>query len=346
MASIYYDGNRLINMLDINKQKPLIYMVSGNRSAGKTYWCKRFLLRKFIKNGSKFIVLVRFGYQLAGMADTFFGDLKDIDFKGHGMTEKCLVPNSIYALYYDGVPCGYTVAINNADSVKRNSTLFTDCDYMFLDEFQSETGKYCPGEVNKFISIYISVARGKGEQARYVAVLMCSNTVSLLNPYYYAMKISHRIQNDTKFLRGDRWVLEVTWNESASKQIKEGIGSVFQNQMVNYATENVYLNDSNTFIEKPSGPGYNVCVVEYEHEQYGIWAYRDIMYVTHKFDPKCRDKFSIDLDSHNPGTILLRKSDLIGKTLLRCYEQGVFRFQDLKCKEMLYQFFGFLTGGK
>ena len=59
----YYDGNRVINTLDLDKQKPAIVMIAGNRTAGKTFWCKQYVVKKFLKRGSKFIVLQRFGYQ-------------------------------------------------------------------------------------------------------------------------------------------------------------------------------------------------------------------------------------------------------------------------------------------
>lgn len=53
-----------------------------------------------------------------------------------------------------------------------------------FDEFQSENNDYCPNEVQKFISVHTSVARGQGKQLRYVPVYMLSNPVTLLNPYY------------------------------------------------------------------------------------------------------------------------------------------------------------------
>ena len=91
---------------------------------------------------------------------------------------------------------------------------------MIFDEFQSETNHYCDNETKKFISIHTSIARGQGEQVRYVPVYMLSNPVSIINPYYVEMGISGRLKDDTKFLRGDGFVLEQGYIESASIEQK------------------------------------------------------------------------------------------------------------------------------
>lgn len=92
---------------------------------------------------------------------------------------------------------------------------------MFFDEFQSETNHYCNDEIRKFLSIHTSIARGNGEQIRYVPVYMCANPVSIINPYYVEMGISERLNDDTRFLRGDGFVLEQGYVESASEAQKQ-----------------------------------------------------------------------------------------------------------------------------
>ena len=100
------------------------------------------------------------------------------------------------------------IALNNADSIKKYSHLFSDVKRMLFDEFQSETNHYCPDEIRKFLSVHTSVARGQGEQTRYVPVFMLSNPVSIINPYYVEMGSSERLSSDVRFLRGHGYVLE------------------------------------------------------------------------------------------------------------------------------------------
>src|SRR5699024_223926 len=106
-------------------------------------------------------------------------------------------------------------AINSAENLKHCSHLLSDVDGMYFDEFQSESNHYCPNEVSKFISIHTSIARGQGKQIRYVPVYMMSNAVSLLNPYFSALGVSSRLRADTRFLRGDGWVLEKAFVDTA-----------------------------------------------------------------------------------------------------------------------------------
>lgn len=341
----YYDGNRIVNTLDLDKQKPAIVMIAGNRTAGKTFWVKKFLVKKFLKQGSKFIILQRFGYNLTGTADTFIKDLKQIvpEYADFDMTEKVVVKSSINSLYLNGEHCGFCISLNNADSIKKNSTLFVDVDYIFLDEFQSETGKYCPNEIDKFISIYTSVARGKGEQSRYVMALLCSNNVSLLNPYYYSLGVASRIQKDTKILRGHGWVLELVFNENARQaMVQSGIGRAFANSdYIKYSSENVYLNDSDTFIEKPTGDCRLLCVIDWENETYGIWQFNNFMYVSRKYDPNFRTRIALDVKSHNKNTVLLKQHNLLYCLFKEYFNCGLFRFQNLRCKEMLFFLIGY-----
>lgn len=343
--SKYYDGNRVINTLDLDKQRPAIVMITGNRTAGKTFWCKQYVLKQFIKRQKKFIILQRFGYQLKGLADTFYKDLQQVfpDLQNKQMTENVIVKDSIYELFLDGASCGYSVSLNNADSIKRNSTLFVDVDYIFLDEFQSEVGKYCPDEVQKFISIYTSVARGNGQQSRHVTALLCSNNVTLLNPYYTALGVGARIQENTKILRGHGWVLEITFNENASQaMMQSGIGRAFaKHHYMKYSAQNIYLNDSNTFIEKPDVKNPKIeCVLKYQNETFGMWNCGSYLYVSTKYDPSCKIVFALDIHDHNTQSMLLTRGFQY-RTWRSLFDGGFFRFQNLRCKQILFDFLGY-----
>lgn len=50
--------------------------------------------------------------------------------------------------------CGYAVAINKADQIKKESHFLADVTCIIFDEFQSETNNYAPDESrNSFLSI-------------------------------------------------------------------------------------------------------------------------------------------------------------------------------------------------
>ena len=60
----YYDGTRLLSLMDVNGNKPEIYMCTTNRSGGKTTWYNRYCIKRFINYKEKFMLLFRFNYEL------------------------------------------------------------------------------------------------------------------------------------------------------------------------------------------------------------------------------------------------------------------------------------------
>lgn len=84
----FYDNNKLLNLLDENGNHPEIFISEGNRSAGKTISFNRYLVNNYIKKGNKFILLYRYGYEMDGVSDKFFDDIKTLFFQNMEMTEK------------------------------------------------------------------------------------------------------------------------------------------------------------------------------------------------------------------------------------------------------------------
>lgn len=347
--TIYYDGTKLLSMKDINGKTPEIFMVTSNRSAGKTTYFERMLVNRFLKKGDLFGVLFRYKYELDDCANKFFNDISKIFFPNYYMKSVRKSNGAYHELYlhniFDeegecGKLCGYALALNSAEAIKRNSHLLSDIKALFFDEFQSETGNYCPKEVTKFQSIHYSLARGNGEQVRYLPVYMCSNPITILNPYYVDMKISARLKDNTKFLRGDGFVLEQGYNESASEAQAE---SLFNRALSNtkyacYAKEGVYLNDNLAFIENPVGKSRYICTIRYMSKDYGIREYTDtgIMYCTDIADSTYRYKISVTTEDHNVNYIMLRKNEILVHNMKYYFNRGCFRFKNLACKEALF----------
>lgn len=347
----YYDGTRLLSMMDINGNKPEIYMCVTNRSGGKTTYFNRLCTNKFLRDKEKFMLIYRYNYELADIADKFFKDIQGLFFKNYFMcslprakgvyNELYIVPNDFADLKITDIPqqfsCGYAIALNAADQIKKYSHLFSDVDRMLFDEFQSETNHYCPNEISKFLSVHTSVARGQGKQVRYVPVYMLSNPVSLINPYFTEMEISSRLQKNTHFLKGDGFVLESGFIESASKAQKESaFNKAFsRNKYVGYAAENIYLNDNESFIARPKGRTAYIATLHYDNNDYAIREYPDlgIIYCDNKVDATAPLKISVTVEDHDVNYVMLaRYKDFIVQ-LRYFFEKGCFRFKDLRCKQ-------------
>lgn len=337
MENKYYDGTKLLSMKDINGRTPEIFMCTTNRTAGKTTYFGRLCVNRFLDKGEKFGLIYRYNYELDDCADKFFKDIGNLFFKGKVMMSKRRASGIFHELYLDGISCGFAISLNSCDQLKKYSHLFSDIKRLLFDEFQSESNHYCSDEIKKLLSVHTSIARGNGEQIRYVPVYMLSNPVSIINPYYIELGISERLRDDTKFLKGDGFVLEQGFNESASTAQKDsGFNRAFaRNAYVAYSAECVYLNDSKAFIDKPTGNSRYIGTLKYNGREYGIREYYDlgIVYCDDRPDGTYRYKVTVTTDDHEINYVMLKRNDIFIANLRYLFERGCFRFKDLKCKE-------------
>ena len=335
--SVYYDGAKLLSMRDINGNKPEIFMCTTNRTGGKTTYFGRLCVNRFFDKGEKFALVYRYNYELDDCADKFYKDISGLFFKGTTMTSKRKASGIYHELFIDGASCGYAVSLNSADQLKKYSHLFSDVSRMMFDEFQSETNHYCADEIRKFLSVHTSIARGQGEQSRYVPVYMCANPVSSMNPYYVEMGISERLREDTKFLRGDGFVLEQGYVDSASKaQMESGFNRAFaRNSYVAYSSQCSYLNDNQAFVEKPFGRGRYLGTLRYKGVDYGLreFAEEGVIYCDDKPDNSFGMKLTVTTDDHQVNYVMLKRNSLFLNNMRYFFEQGCFRFKDLRCNE-------------
>lgn len=333
----YYDGTKLLSMLDLNGNKPEIYLCTTNRTGGKTTYFARLCVNRFFDKKEKFCLVYRYNYELDDCAEKFYKDISGLFFRGTQMTSKRRAAGIFHELFIDDIACGYAVSLNSADQLKKYSHLFSDVKRMMFDEFQSETNHYCADEIRKFISVHTSIARGQGEQIRYVPVYMCANAVSIINPYYVEMGISNRLKDDTKFLRGDGFVLEQGFVESASIAQKEsGFNRAFaKNAYVAYSSECVYLNDNKAFVEKPAGVGRYLATLRYKGTDYAIREYAEsgVIYCDDRPDTSFGMKLTVTTADHEINYVMLKRNSFFLTNMRYFFEQGCFRFKDLRCKE-------------
>lgn len=336
---IYYDGTKLLSMKDINGNTPEIYLCTTNRTGGKTTYFGRLLVNKFLKGQGKFCLVYRYNYELEDCADKFFKDIGKLFFTGHDMQSKKKAKGVYHELFLDDVGCGYAISLNSADTLKKYSHMFSDVQRMFFDEFQSETNHYCSDEIRKLLSVHTSIARGQGKQIRYVPLYMCANPVSLINPYYIEMGISDRLKTDTRFLKGDGFVLEQGYNESASTaQTESGFNRAFiKNQYVAYSAQSVYLNDNQAFIDKPTGRSLYIATLKYMGTEYGVREFADsgLVYCDDKPDVTFPTRISVTTADHEVNFVMLKRNMGLIDLLRFYFDHGCFRFKNLKCKEVV-----------
>lgn len=340
----YYDPSIILNKKDLDDKEPCIYLITTNRSAGKTTSFLLKALKDFKEENKKTILLYRYSYELKGSCDIFKDVLRMYSEYGENM--KCIAhaKGLFYELFLDDVSFGYSISLNNPDALKKYSPLFSDVSQIIFDEFQTETGKYLAKEVEKFQSIYLTIARGGGSQSRDVKVFMLGNMVSVMNPYFLQFGIHKRLKSDTKFLRGNGWIAEFGYNESSSKAIQEnGFFRAFSNEKyMSYSTEKKYLFNTDTFIEKPSGRSTYICTIIYEGMYLGVRRYYDegIIHVSKKYDKSFKTVLAFKVQDHTQNTMMFDKFSFTFDIIRKAFKNGYLRFDDLKTKSAILDIIG------
>lgn len=214
----YFNGYDIFHDKDLNGNDPEIFIIAGNRTAGKTFFVKRLLVRLFLTYGVQTMLVTRKMTQMSAVASAFYSDLEDDDTFSpyYFKVDKTDVPYSkgVYVGIKDSNEkpklCVMVLYINFADNIKEASSLFKNIGIIVKDEFQLETNDYLPNEINNIRSIHKSVSRSFGKSIRYVPLILLGNQLSIINPYYVAFGIHKRLNPNTKKLRGVGWTMRVT----------------------------------------------------------------------------------------------------------------------------------------
>lgn len=345
----YYNGYEIFKDKDINGEDPEIFIIAGNRTAGKTFFIKRMLLRLFLEYGVQTMLITRKIQQMGSVAMAFYSDLEeDPTFDDYYFSVgKTDVPycKGIFVGKKDSIdkPClfMYIVYINYADTLKESSSVFKRVGVMMKDEFQLESNDYHPNELINIRSIHKSVSRGFGEPVRYVPMLFIGNQISVINPYYVAFGIHKRLNSSTKKLRGTGWVLRIAFNKIVSEASKQ---SAFErafgdDDYSRSSNQNIFM-DNTYFIEKK-----DISKMRYmfglgvKGKWYGVWCDGKCYYVCHSYDKKNPFNYALDGSTHTPGCKLLRRGDEIMQRMKIYFDKGYFYFSDMDSKSACIELF-------
>ena len=349
----FYDGTELLSKRDAEGQLPEIYIVcSRTRSAGKTFFFTKKLFEDWLNDGGKFLIFCRNKLELGAVAEGMFKGMLDVYHKEYTMSEKVQM-KGIYSDIYvtKGVDeeqvkehVGYVIPLASADQIKRVSSMFVDATQGLFDEFQPESKTtYLTDEVNKFLSIVTSIARGGGATRRRFPIYFCSNSISVNNPYFIELGLNRRIRPETKFVKGIGYVFQKIENsEIIDEHANAGINRAFRaNKSIQFG-DNSWMNDNYTCIEKPGNWGRSMyyCTVINGKYTYGVNYYPevDLYYVGCKFDKTAGLVFNIKYDDMTPNVPLI-KGSLYMITLKNAMEQGIVRFQTINAKESFMDLF-------
>ena len=123
--------------------------------------------------------------------------------------------------------------------------------------------------------------------------------------------------------------------------MKSGFTRAFgQSKYTEYSTQNIYLNDDNTFIERPAGTSDYICTLLYEGREFGLRRYDDIVYCDTKADTSYPIKVAVLSSDMNEKAVSIKKCPWVTDMCYNFFNTGRFRFRDLSAKKAVFAIVG------
>lgn len=319
----YYSFDRLLSY------GGTINMAVGARGLGKTYGAKRLAIRNAIRRGEEFVYVRRFKTELKHVS-TFFNDISgefpDFEFRVAGRTASYRRRGDEEASW---TTLGYFLALSSAATLK--SVSYPKVTLMIFDEFIIETGnrRYLPGEVDTFLDLYSTIDRNQDR----VRVLMLSNAVRSVNPYFVEWRLS---AGKTFQRRGSGYVVcEIIDNRAFADRVSETrFGRFIRSaspEYAKYAIDNEFSDDTPALLGRKPPEAQCAGVVRTRVGAFSLWVRGHEWWVQKRLPKKSRRyAYAVRPDD---GESLLDRSSPVSQILREAFKSGRIRFDCVESRE-------------
>ena len=329
--SIFWNPSKMLSY------NAFLSLVIGERGVGKSYGMKDYVIRHYKKHHKKFAWLRRFG---ADLGETF-GDSKEPNkfFKGidqeypknefstendeRGKIKYCLM---------DGKIIGYGMSLRSAESLK--GTEYKDVDTIIFDEFLVGDGgsRYLKDEPMYLLSLIESIAR-----LRKIRVILLGNATSIVNPYFDFFNIHLPYNSNFQTFKENTIVVEYIKNEKYRQaKLESEFGKLIKGtKYEEYAVENKFINDTQTFIKKKTSKARLFCNIILNNTIYGVWMDQLDMFISKKYNQNYNVTITFDYKSHNEKTLLLKSKNVFMQNIVRHYQNASLYFENQTIKHAI-----------
>lgn len=316
-----------------------VYLLVGARGYGKTFALKERFMRRYMKYGERFIYVRRFAEDLELVKKVLFHDL----FLVKGIAGKVETDKTSF-IWVKGEGkeetrevIGYHIALSQQSKLKSSS--YPDVTTVGFDEFLIDTesnDRYLKNEITMFLNLIDTIMRERDN----CKVLLLANALSMTNPYFMYWGVN--FAPNRSYWKGKEGLIyaEILESKDYTEQRKKTVfGRLIDGtKYAEYATENKFLLDDDTFILKKSGKLSYMFTMVNNEQYFGIWKNiaTGLLFVSNDVDSHCPYVFSTDMRSHDEKTqIAFGVADTYIKTLVKYYKLGCLRFESLNIKNVV-----------
>lgn len=319
--SMWYDVN---TTLSYNK---LFNFVVGPRGVGKTYSCKRRVIKNFLRDGAQFVYLRRYETEMKhSQMNNFFNDICQ-EFPGHTFEYKCKT------FFCDGEIIGWAIPLSRAAQYK--SVPFPNVTVIIFDEFIIDQGliRYLNDEVQCFNEMYSTIAR-----LRDVTVLFLSNAITFINPYFLYFDLPMPTGTKKIKTKGDILIQLVDNPEYKDASSSTRFGKIIQGtDYAKYSIDNEFLRDTDTFVSKmPAGLNCRAILLV-DGVKLGVYTKLEDWWISESYDDTCQARVAVKISEHNEDTTLklYQYNRIFMEELQQRYYRGMLRFSSIKAKNLI-----------
>lgn len=327
--SLILSYNRILNFILSNR--------GGGKTFGFTCWC----IDDFLKTGRQAVWVRRYATELNGDKDAP-GILDENRFfaavikEGKYPNVKLEIKGNVG--YINDEPAITFVALSTSRRKLKSANL-PDVNKIIFDEFIVDTG-YLKDEVEIFLDLFESVARLRDN----VRAVLLANAVTVVNPYF--MYFNVKPKPDSRFTVTDDIVIEMfTDDEFLEAKNKTRFGRLVKGTRYGeYAINNKWLLDNETFIEPKTPHAEFLLGMKYNGTMYGFWVdYKaGLIFVNTQYDPSSYSLYCLQRDDHEANLLLIKSisdSKLVQR-MIYAFKNGLLRFENMVVKNQFYEFIG------
>lgn len=329
---MWYDKQQLLS------HNKIMNMVLSNRGSGKTFHMTRWGIDDFKKSKRQTVWVRRYQTEIDEMLlnGKFFDAVRE-----YYPNDELTIEGSTGKV--NGEVAFYFIALSTSRQLKSNNYPFVN--KIIFDEFIIDKGRvtYLKSEVEVFLDLYETVARTRDN----VRAVLLANSITIVNPYF----LFWNIKPDTgkRFtVKGQVCVELFTDADFIAQKQKSRFGQLVKGtRYSDYAIENKWLLDTDTFIEPKTSSAEFMLGMKYNGVMYGFWVdyHVGLIYVNKQYDPSSYSLFCLQKDDHE-ANLLLVKSLSDSKRIQRivfAFRNGLLRFSDMQVKQQFYEFIGYFV---
>ena len=329
-----------------------VTMVIGPRGVGKTFGLRKQCIKDFLKDGSRFVEVVRFKAELSGVADGYFNRLQDLpDFDNYIFRTDARYgwiaeqPREVKEGEKKPKPdwklITYFIALSDAQRMKKRT--FDKVRRIIFDEAVLESAdryhNYLPNEFGILANLVDTVSRERADtQSIRPRLYLLGNACDLSNPYFAA----YGVGTDLKF--GYRWYARKTfllhYVEPGEYGREKLTGTVAGRMMqgpaaAKVAISNEFVGTSREFVaQKPSRAKFSFGI-KCNGKAFGIWVDMQggLYYVTNSIPNNTQKAiFALTAEDNRINYIAARGASKTLAYFKEMYYMNLLRYQTVTIK--------------